>query len=488
MNIAQAKQQVINTIKAYSVKDRFGNYVLPVEDQRPLFLMGPPGIGKTAIVRQVAEELGIGLVSYSITHHTRQSALGLPKIVHKTYGDTEYDVSEYTMSEIISSVYDVMADTGLKEGILFLDEVNCASETLTPSMLQFLQFKTFGKHKVPEGWMIVTAGNPIEYNRNAKEFDVVIWDRLKRIDVEPDFDAWRAYSYGTGIHASVITYLEAKRDSFFRIEETALGKRFVTARGWTDLSRIISIYEDLGHTVDQDLIEQYLQYPETAEEFASYYDLFNKYKSDYKIHDILAGKEDAAIADRAENAPFDERLSLLGLLLDNANADITEVMKTEDCVTELLKLLKQVKEGADIHEVTSAEEDVYHRFRRMGVLSADARLKYETVLEFMRAHEHVTDFAEIKSDYDALVADMKAKAKDARAKLDKLFDFAEKVWGQGQEMVILVTELTLGPYSSRFIARYGCDAYYKNNESLKLYERKLEILKKGEELWQQNTM
>ena len=135
MNIAQAKQQVINTIKAYSVKDRFGNYVLPVEDQRPLFLMGSPGIGKTAIVRQVAEELGIGLVSYSITHHTRQSALGLPKRVHKTYGDTEYDVSEYTMSEIISSVYDVMADTGLKEGILFLDEVNCASETLTPSML-----------------------------------------------------------------------------------------------------------------------------------------------------------------------------------------------------------------------------------------------------------------------------------------------------------------------------------------------------------------
>ena len=488
MNIAQAKEQVINTIKAYSVKDRFGNYVLPVEDQRPLFLMGPPGIGKTAIVRQVAEELGIGLVSYSITHHTRQSALGLPKIVHKTYEDAEYDVSEYTMSEIISSVYDMMADTGLKEGILFLDEVNCASETLTPSMLQFLQFKTFGKHKVPEGWIIVTAGNPIEYNRNAKEFDVVIWDRLKRIDVEPDFDAWRAYSYGTGIHAAVITYLEAKRANFFKIEETALGKRFVTARGWTDLSRIISIYEELGLTVDQALIEQYLQYPETAEEFASYYDLFNKYKSDYKIHDILAGNEDPAIGDRAANAPFDEKLSLLGLLLDNANEDISSVMKSEDCVTELLKLLKQVKEGADIREVTAAEDEMYQRFRRMGVLSADARLKYETVLEFMRAHEYVTDFAEIKSDYDALVSGMKAAVSKARAKLDNLFAFAEKVWGQGQEMVILVTELTLGPYSSRFISRYGCDAYYENNESLKLYERKLEILKKGEELWQQSMM
>ena len=94
MNIAEAREQLTNTIRAYSAKDRYGNYLISPEEQRPLFLMGPPGIGKTAIVRQSAEELGIGLVSYSITHHTRQSALGLPKIVHKTYGDIEYDVSE----------------------------------------------------------------------------------------------------------------------------------------------------------------------------------------------------------------------------------------------------------------------------------------------------------------------------------------------------------------------------------------------------------
>lgn len=103
--------------------------------------MGPPGIGKTAIMEQIAQELGVGLVSYSMTHHTRQSALGLPFIVKKNYGGKEYDVSEYTMSEIISSVYDLMEDSGVKEGILFLDEINCVSETLAPAMLQFLQYK-----------------------------------------------------------------------------------------------------------------------------------------------------------------------------------------------------------------------------------------------------------------------------------------------------------------------------------------------------------
>lgn len=91
MNISEAKEQVFYTMEAYSAKDECGNYLLSPEEQRPLFLMGPPGIGKTAIVKQVAEELGLGLVCYSITHHTRQSALGLPKIVHKSFGEDEYD-------------------------------------------------------------------------------------------------------------------------------------------------------------------------------------------------------------------------------------------------------------------------------------------------------------------------------------------------------------------------------------------------------------
>lgn len=83
------------------------------------FLLGSPGIGKTAIMEQIAQELGIALVSYSMTHHTRQSALGLPFITHKNFKGLEFDISEYTMSEIIASVYEVMEKSGLEEGILF---------------------------------------------------------------------------------------------------------------------------------------------------------------------------------------------------------------------------------------------------------------------------------------------------------------------------------------------------------------------------------
>ena len=167
MDIKRAKQEIKDAVEAYLLKDDFGEYKIPVIRQRPVLLMGPPGIGKTQIMEQIAKELKIALVAYTITHHTRQSAVGLPFIKEKEYDGKPYSVTEYTMSEIIASVYEKMERTGMKEGILFIDEINCVSETLAPAMLQFLQGKTFGTHKVPEGWIIVAAGNPPEYNKSV---------------------------------------------------------------------------------------------------------------------------------------------------------------------------------------------------------------------------------------------------------------------------------------------------------------------------------
>ncbi len=107
------------------------------------------------------------------------------------YGGKEYAVTEYTMSEIVASVYDRIERAVCRKGILFIDEINCVSETLAPAMLQFLQYKTFGNHRIPDGWIIVAAGNPPEYNKSVREFDIVTMDRIRRIDVEPDLPVWK---------------------------------------------------------------------------------------------------------------------------------------------------------------------------------------------------------------------------------------------------------------------------------------------------------
>ena len=497
MNIKEAKEQIKNAVTAYFTKDETGGYAIPVEKQRPVFLMGPPGIGKTAIMEQVASEMGVGLLSYSMTHHTRQSALGLPFIVHKNYGGKEYDVSEYTMSEIISAVYDLMENTGVKEGILFLDEINCVSETLAPIMLQFLQYKVFGRHRVPDGWIIVTAGNPPEYNNSVREFDIVTWDRLKRIDIEPDFTAWKEYAYKAGVHPSVLTYLEIKKADFYRIESTVDGKSFVTARGWEDLSQMITLYEKNNIKVDIKLICQYIQHDRTARSFAAYYDLFNKYRSDYQIDEILSGNASDRIKERAENAKFDERLSLLGLILDSVTASAKQVTDREDMLREVLVTLKEFKlrtHNSDIsaeklmNELIAVKKKELENGKQSSSISvsrqktlARAISQLENMTALTVGKDGKTAFADIKSRYDSLVSELKISAKTAQDKMSNTFIFCNEVYTDGQEMLILVTELTANSHTARFISEFGCKEYYEHNKALLFNDRSKEIMQRLEE-------
>ena len=289
MNIAQAKEQIERAMKAYFTKDEFGDYKIPVEKQRPVFLMGPPGIGKTAIMEQIASELGVGLVSYSMTHHTRQSAIGLPFISEKTYSGKNVHVTEYTMSEIVAAIYNKIEDTGLSEGLLFIDEINCVSETLAPTMLQFLQGKAFGNHKIPEGWIIVAAGNPSEYNKSVREFDMVTLDRVRKIDVDADFNIWKEYAVNHHINRAIINYLELRPNNFYKVEADIDGMQFVTARGWEDLSNLYDAYQDIGIKVDEDIIAEFIQHDDTAKDVSAYFALYDKYKNDYGIQEILDG-------------------------------------------------------------------------------------------------------------------------------------------------------------------------------------------------------
>ena len=499
MNIKQAKEQIKNAMTAYFTKDELGNYVIPIQRQRPVFLIGAPGIGKTAIMEQIAQELNVALLSYSMTHHTRQSALGLPFISHKVYDGVEYDISEYTMSEIIASVYDLMEETGKREGILFLDEINCVSETLSPIMLQFLQYKVFGRHRVPDGWIVVTAGNPPEYNNSVHEFDIVTWDRLKRIDVDPDYDVWKEYAYKVGVHPSITTYLDIKKANFYKVETTVGGKSFVTARGWDDLSQMICLYEKHGIKVDEVLVGQYLQNKKIAKDFSVYYDLFNKYRSDYQMDAILAGKAPASIKKRASVAKFDERLSLLGLILDAVTAELRAAMEQESVLTDYMAALRQFK--MQTTNPRANMEDVFRKLvdgqrkalesgKKAGSLSQEQQKKAMKVIALLEEQlpviqgeeNNASVFAQVKKDFDNRVKVMKRQVEDAGKKISNVFAFCEEAFAEGQEMLILVTELTINAHSARFISRYGCKEYFDHNKELLFYERQMEIIRELETL------
>ncbi len=311
MNIQEAKEEIKKTVRAYTARTKAGTFRIPVPRQRPVLLIGPPGIGKTAIMEQIARECSIGLVAYTMTHHTRQSAIGLPVLTEKKFAGKAYTVTSYTMSEIIASVYGQIEKTGYTDGILFLDEINCVSETLMPAMLQFLQYKTFGSHQLPEGWVIVAAGNPPAYNRSVREFDTVTLDRVRCMNVEPDFTIWKHYAVERGLHPAVLSFLELRPERFYVMEPGEKG--FVTGRAWEDLSEILLTMEELDLDVEDVLFGQYLQDEDTAAEFTFYYRLYEKWKKELKPEQILTGAAD--VPTNLPSLPFDERLCIVWLLL-----------------------------------------------------------------------------------------------------------------------------------------------------------------------------
>ena len=479
MNIKQAKEEIRNTLKAYLTRDELGNYLIPTVRQRPVLLMGPPGVGKTQIMEQIAAETGVGLVSYTITHHTRQSAIGLPFIEHRVYGGNEVAVTEYTMSEILASVYSLMEKTGLKEGILFLDEINCVSETLAPMMLQFLQCKTFGNQALPEGWLIVAAGNPPEYNRSVREFDVVTLDRVKRIDVEANFAVWKEYARKKGVHGAVVSYLDIKKENFYRVETTVDGLQFATARGWEDLSELICAYEKLGLQVDRTVAEQYIQMPAIARDFANYLMLYYKYQKTYHVDGILRGEWDAVTESELRAAAFDERLSVLGLLISRLNDAAGRVRAQDDLTERLYEVLLACRESDNADAVLAEEIARRHALLklekdagRLDKARRNADMRLIRVLESYRSGletEQVSVDAVmsvLKGWFGEETAEREKLADTASGEFDNAFRFLERTFGDSQELVMFVTELTAGADTSWYIENFGCDAYYRHNKEL----------------------
>lgn len=513
MNIKRAKEEIRDTIEAYLLKDEYGDYVIPQVRQRPVLLLGAPGIGKTQIMEQVARECGVGLVAYTITHHTRQSAIGLPFVSKTAFGGKEYTVTEYTMSEIVASIYKKMEQTGLKEGILFIDEINCVSETLAPAMLQFLQCKTFGNHEIPQGWIIVAAGNPPEYNKSVREFDVVTMDRVKKIEVEPDFSVWKEYAVREQLHPAILSYLNTRTGNFYKMETTVDGRHFATPRGWEDLSNLLQVYDRLGKKMDREVVIQYIQHEMIAKDFANYLELFRKYQLDYQMEEVLAGRIDPSLLKKASHASFDERLSVVSLLLARCRGKFAALVGREKMLELVFERLKTWKDGiagsdrkssleffrkitaefqGEIQQKKTAEllTRTEERICRgaVGILEGYLqRLQLEETWVETESDQQKEDKragSEVGQKKEGKLAgcvslltcvnlwfaqeqdDLDAEFEAAGQMLEHAFDFVEAAYGNGQEMVVFITELNSDFYSTCFLQEYECERYYRYNQQL----------------------
>ena len=361
--IQQAKVEIKAGMQAYLMKDKDGKYRYKETARMPFYLEGKPGMGKTEIVRQIADELGIGFVSFSITHHTRNTLLGLPVIVE----EDGWKYTEYTMSEIVARLI-AEKRKGHEEGILLLDEFNCASETIFPMMLAMLQTRNIGHYKIPEGWNIVLCGNPREFNRSARNLDAAIWDRVRKIPVEEDAKEFLAYAEEMKMHPVVIRYLGANRVNLYYYNMSGDADEVVTCRGWENLSHMLYAYETLGCPITENTVKQFIKSDEIAYSFYSYYEMNKDGSMDRMILDVLNEKKHDRVRQELKGKKMEylcnfvaqigrkiEELFLNGRNKEEASGYITGALRffgeSEYDATYKEQLFRQITDSEALQEV-----------------------------------------------------------------------------------------------------------------------------------------
>lgn len=464
----------------YLHKDEQGHYMVPSRRQRPVFLLGPPGIGKTEIVAQISSEMGIGFVNYTITHHTRQSAIGLPTIESKEYKEIPYNITNYTLSEIIASVYEAIELQNQTEGLLFIDEINCVSESLAPAMLDLLQNKKFGPHKIPEGWILVSAGNPPEFNKSAREFDMVTLDRLKKIEVMTDYDVWKKYAYKNLFSEDVLAYLTHREKYLFHAEKTPKGLLFVTPRAWEDLSQALIIYQQLNIEVTFDLIIQYIQFEDIAREFYRYFLLYRKYKKDYNVSEIIAGKYKDHIA-KFKNAEFDEKFAIIEVLISALNQKSSQALEGKQILNQLKQIYINVKR-LNSTDAISKEIERLNKNTKTSDFNPLLIKQNRLIIQHLEQWLELNQLASIDkklSDYEKTI---ELQFEGTAENIKNTLEFVKEAFGEGQELVALMVNLLSSIHVMRFVSIKRVSEFYDYNSRLLIENNHKEILEEIEQL------
>ena len=339
------------------------------------------------------------------------------------------------------------------------------------------------------------------------------------IPLEADFEIWKEYAYAVGIHGAVIAYLDIHRDHFYRMETTVDGKRFVTARGWEDLSELICVCEGLGKKIDEDVVVQYIQYPRIAKDFSNYLELYYKYQKDYQTDEILSGRIRPGTLEKLRYAPFDERIEIVGLLLSRLAGEFSDSRDADRGTGELYGVLKQFRETAGIAAGTQtgdmggtaagtesgdaaggpakAESGEIDEKRPAQILHTLIEEKKEQVRMRIDAGQNARALEaqyrgvfQTLEHYELLLKErggnlpaeeaweilrqafagdrekLREKTERTSEMLEYAFDFMEAAFGESQEMVFFITELSVDVHAMWFIGENDCPRYYRYNKAI----------------------
>ncbi len=253
-SLAYPTQDVVNvdakTLKG-ELKDRFDS-LLEGGFAKPIFIFGAPGIGKTEIVAQVCDELGIQLMTVDLQFMDPADFLGVPKVVDVASDDpvgagvTRANPPQWLPRD---------NGAGDKGGIIFFDELNRAADPVITGMMNLAQGRRVNTYNLPDKWLIVAAGNrpSDDAPEKVKELGTALADRFSIYNYVPSVKGWIDYVQksdkplkgamgavaGEVVLPELVSFLEFSEDYFHTLDPNKPDVKFATPRGWIDASKFL---------------------------------------------------------------------------------------------------------------------------------------------------------------------------------------------------------------------------------------------------------
>ena len=192
--------------------------------KQPVFLWGPPGVGKSQVVSQVADRRGLRLVDIRAILLDPVDLRGLPKI-------SEDGLSEWCIPSFLPRD---------GEGILFLDELNAAPPLVQAACYQLVLDRRLGEYALPDGWTVIAAGNREKDGAVAHRMPSALANRFVHIDFTVDLDEWLLWAQKNSIAPEIIAFLRFRPALLHDFDPERSSRAFPSPRSWEFASRIMN--------------------------------------------------------------------------------------------------------------------------------------------------------------------------------------------------------------------------------------------------------
>ncbi len=197
------------------------------EKKVPVFLWGPPGIGKSSIVAQIAKEKEIGFIDLRLSLLDPTDLRGIP------FFDAQNASAVWAPASFLP-------DGSQSEGILFLDELNTAAPMVQASAYQLILDRKIGEYTLPEGWSIIAAGNRESDRGVVFRMAAPLSNRFIHLEMESSVEDWKKWAVSKGVDSTIIGFISYRPDALFTFDTQNESRSFATPRTWEYVNEILS--------------------------------------------------------------------------------------------------------------------------------------------------------------------------------------------------------------------------------------------------------